>query len=260
MNLDDITPLILTWNEAPNIGRTLAGLRWAKRVVILDSGSTDETRQIAAGFSNVDWQHRTFDNHAAQCNYALDHLVSDSPWVLSMDADYQVTAAVVTELAAMPVTDEVSGVRARFTYCMDGRPLRGGLYPPRVVLYRPSRAHYVQEGHTQIVQISGNVLDLASKLLHDDRKPVARFMRNQRRYSALEARWLSSKRWKDLRWSGRARRLLVVAPWLAPMMVLLVRGGILDGRAGFRYAAERGYAETMVAWELIKRMASGSKA
>ena len=260
MNLDDITPLILTWNEAPNIGRTLAGLRWAKRVVILDSGSTDETRRIAAGFSNVDWHHRAFDNHAAQCNYALDNLLSDCPWVLSMDADYQVTEAVVTELASLSIRAEVSGVRARFIYCMDGRPLRGGLYPPRVVLYRPSRAHYVQEGHTQIVQISGDVLDLASKLLHDDRKPVASFMRNQRRYAALEARWLWARPWLDLRWSDRARRMLVVAPWLAPMMVLLVRGGILDGRAGLRYAAERGYAETMVAWELIKRMVSRSKA
>lgn len=254
MNLDEITPLILTWNEAANIERTLDGLRWAKRVVVLDSGSSDDTRAIATRFPNVDWHHRDFDSHSAQCNYALSELLADAPWVLSMDADYRVSPALVEELAGLPVDEEVVGARAGFIYCVNGVPLRGGLYPPRVVLYRPGSARYGQDGHAHKLRIQGKLLQLRNRLLHDDRKPVQYFLRNQRRYAALEARWLWSQRWFDLGWSGRARRLLVIAPWLVPLIVLVVRGGLLDGRAGLRYALERGWAESLLAWELGKRM------
>lgn len=258
MNLEEITPLILTFNEQENIGRTLSGLTWAKRVIVLDSGSTDRTFEIAHEFPNVDWQYRAFDNHAGQCNYALEELADECPWILSMDADYQVPREFAGELTALQLADDVSGGRAKFIYCVNGRPLRGGLYPERVVLYRPSRARYIQEGHAHLLQIHGRVVDLKSRLLHDDRKPMKSFVSNQRRYAALEARWLCSKAWLELRWSDRARRLMFVAPWLAPLMVLVVRGGLLDGLSGLRYAAERAFAEAMVSWELIKLMASRS--
>ena len=64
--LSDITPVILTYNEEPNLGRTLESLRWAPRVVVVDSGSTDATRAIAERFSNVAWFERRFDDFARQ--------------------------------------------------------------------------------------------------------------------------------------------------------------------------------------------------
>lgn len=258
MNLADIVPVVLTWNEAPNIARTLEGLRWARRVVVLDSGSTDGTEHLARAFPNVDWHVRAFDDHAAQCNHALDHLVGDAPWVLYLDADYGVTPAFAAELAALQPGPEVAGGRAGFRYCVGGTPLRGALYPPRIVLFRRDRGRYVQEGHAQDLKLDGEVVELRTPLLHDDRKSWARFMANQRRYAVLEADWLRSRPWSQLRWADRARRLVVVAPWLAPL-VALARGAVFDGLAGWRYARERAVAEWLIARELARSSLKGNR-
>jgi glycosyltransferase involved in cell wall biosynthesis len=74
MNLDLITPLILTYNEAPNIDRTLRPLSWAKEVIVIDSGSTDETLAICKKFQNVRIVIRPFDNHTAQWNFGLQQV------------------------------------------------------------------------------------------------------------------------------------------------------------------------------------------
>ena len=71
--LEQITPIILTYNEAPNIRRTLDSLRWAERVVVVDSGSTDGTEGSPRAFRNVDWYVRNFDSFKAQCEYAIHH-------------------------------------------------------------------------------------------------------------------------------------------------------------------------------------------
>ena len=68
----NITPVILTYNEEPNIGPTLASLEWASRVVVVDSGSTDRTAEIARSFPNAAWYVRSFDSHRAQWSYAID--------------------------------------------------------------------------------------------------------------------------------------------------------------------------------------------
>ena len=69
-----ITPLILTFNEAPNIERTLARLTWAARIVVVDSFSTDETQAICQRFPQVDFIPRTFESFAAQCNFGLSQI------------------------------------------------------------------------------------------------------------------------------------------------------------------------------------------
>ena len=257
MSPGEALPVVLTLDEAPNIARTLDALRWAPRVVVLDSGSNDATEAIARGFPNVDFRVRAFDSHAAQCNHALDELSGDAVWLLFLDADYVLTPGLVEELQSLAPPEGVAGYRAAFRYCIDGRPLRGALYPPRVVLFRRGAGRFVQRGHAQVLELSGEVRDLAQPILHDDRKSWPRFLANQRRYAALEARWLASQPLAALRWPQRARRLLVVAPWLAPLLAL-ARGAALDGRAGWRYAWERCVAESLIARELLAR-AMGSR-
>ncbi len=257
--LELITPIILTYNESANLGRTLACLNWAKRVIVLDSGSSDETEKIARSFVNVDWRVRTFDSHAAQCNFALEQFAAKIPWVLFIDADYQVTAESVQEIGLLRPEQPVSGYEVEFIYCVDGKPLAGALYPRRTVLFRPERGRYEQQGHTQRLQLEGQVELLEEKFLHDDRKPAARFLQNQQRYAVLEARWLWMRPLRHMRWTDRARRMVIIAPWLAPAVALIWRGGIRDGWRGLRYAGERAVAETLVAWELLKLMLSRSK-
>src|SRR5439155_17438807 len=67
-----VTPVVLTFNEAANIGRVLRSLAWAPDVFIVDSGSMDGTREITEGFRNVRWRVRPFDNHRAQWEFAVE--------------------------------------------------------------------------------------------------------------------------------------------------------------------------------------------
>jgi glycosyltransferase involved in cell wall biosynthesis len=94
---DQITPLIIAYNEAPNIARTLGKLSWAKRIVVIDSGSTDETLDMLRRFPQVDVIGHPFSDFASQCNFGLT--LVDTPWVLSLDADYELSDALVEEFA-----------------------------------------------------------------------------------------------------------------------------------------------------------------
>jgi glycosyltransferase involved in cell wall biosynthesis len=82
----EITPLLLTFNERENIVRTLERLSWAHSILVIDSGSTDETCELARTNPRVRIVHRPFTSFADQCNFGLTQI--STPWVLSMDADY----------------------------------------------------------------------------------------------------------------------------------------------------------------------------
>src|SRR5262245_16448781 len=97
--LDQITVLILTFNEAPNIRRTLEKLTWAKEILIVDSFSTDETLEIAKTFSQTRVVQRKFDTFAGQCNFGLGQVKTE--WVLSLDADYVLSDDLNRELARL---------------------------------------------------------------------------------------------------------------------------------------------------------------
>lgn len=246
----DITALILTYNEEANLGRVLARLAWCERVVVLDSYSTDRTLDIARSYANVDVRQRAFDSFAQQCNHGLS--LVETEWVLSLDADYVLTPAIVGEIARLTDDPAVAGYRASFQYLVQGRPLRGTLYPPRTVLYRTDCATYHQDGHAHRVEVDGVVRSLTHVIQHDDRKPLSAWLDAQRRYAAQEAAKLRATPPDQLGRNDRLRLKGVFAPVLAPIYALVVRGGLLDGRAGWLYALQRAYAEILLALHLLE--------
>jgi glycosyltransferase involved in cell wall biosynthesis len=254
--LDQITPLILTYNEAPNIARVLQGLSWANEVVVVDSFSTDDTRKIAASFPNVRIVQRMFDSHKTQWEFGLRETQIKTEWVLALDADYIVTADLINEMRELQ-TDSVVGYRARFVYCISGKPLRSGIYPPVTVLYRRSAANYIQDGHTQRVSLEGRVEDLRAPLLHDDRKPLRRWLQSQARYAKLEVEKLRVMNPAKLGLVDRVRCWPFVAPPVALFYCLIIRGGVRDGWQGFYYAFQRGTAELMLSLYWIKSVYPG---
>lgn len=243
-----ITALVLTYNEEANLGRVLGRLGWCDRVLVLDSYSTDRTLEIAGSFENVDVEQRAFDSFAGQCNYGLG--LVETEWTLSLDADYVLTPGVVEEIAGLADDPAVAGYRAPFQYLVHGRPLRGTLYPPRTVLYRTRRARYDQDGHAHRVEVDGAVRDLVHVIQHDDRKPLGSWLDAQRRYAVQEAAKLRAAPPGTLGRNDRLRLGGRLAPVLAPLYALLVKGGILDGRAGWTYALQRAYAEILLALHL----------
>ncbi|MGE0153707.1 MAG: glycosyltransferase family 2 protein [Reyranellaceae bacterium] len=252
MNLADITPLILTCDEGANIGRTLQGLAWARRIVVVDSGSTDDTLEIVGRDPRAQVFQRRFDSHAAQWNFGLQGTGIDSEWVLALDADYGVDDAFVAELRALAPDSQTAGYRAAFAYCIDGAPLRASLYPPVTVLFRRAAGRYVQDGHTQRLEVSGAVAALSAKLRHDDRKPLQHWLRSQARYMALEADKLRARPWSALDTIDRLRRLRIVAPPAVFFYCLLGKGLIFDGRAGLFYALQRATAEMVLSLTLLR--------
>jgi len=243
--------MILTFNEEANIERTLQKLSWARRILIVDSGSTDRTLEIAQRYAQVTVIHRQFDTFARQCNFGLTQIQTD--WVLSMDADYVLSDDLVSEIASLRPDNKTRGYWASFVYQIFGRSLRATVYPRRAVLYRKSSATYVDEGHAHRVQIDGEVATLAYPIFHDDRKPISHWFSSQARYAALEATYLLGREQSSLIAVDRLRLLIIPAPMLMFFYVLFVKRCLFDGWPGWYYALQRVCAETMLSIELLDR-------
>ena len=255
----DLTPVILTYNEAPNIARVLARLTWATEVVVIDSGSTDSTLQLLASFANVRVVHRLFDSHAQQWSFAVHETGIATRWILALDADYLLTPELQAELPALLACEEVAGYRIPFRYCVQGQPLRGTLYPPVVALYQRAGARYVQDGHTQRLQLDGDIRDCSAFMLHDDRKPLSHWLWAQDRYARLEADLLLTTPWRELRLPDRLRTIPMLAPIVVFFYCLLAKRGILDGRAGLFYAMHRLTAELIIQLKFFERRWLGAQ-
>jgi glycosyltransferase involved in cell wall biosynthesis len=256
--LDKVSVLILTYNEAANIRRTLDALSRFSDVVVLDSGSNDNTIKILGGYSNVRYLTRPFDTHVAQWNYGLTSCGISRPWILALDADYILSSALVGEIASLSPGTSISGYRIAFRYCVCGRPLSAALYPPVTALYRRERAHYIQEGHTQRVLVDGTVASLKGFIDHDDRKPLSRWFESQQTYAKLEADHLFRTPPARLRRIDKLRLMAWPSPILVFFYTLLAKGCILDGWPGWFYVLQRTLAETMIAIELVDRRLRGS--
>jgi glycosyltransferase involved in cell wall biosynthesis len=249
--LENITPIILTYNEAPNIGRTLKQLNWARDIVVVDSFSEDETLSILKSFPQVRIFQRKFDNHANQCNFALKEGNIHTEWILSLDADYILTEAILEEMGHLNPDYDIAGYYSKFVYYIFGQPLRSSLYPPRVVLFQKGRASYEQDGHAHRVVGTGKIKNLNSPILHDDRKPFSSWLIAQSRYTSLEAEKLLKSNWTSLSDADKIRKMRVMAPFAVFFYCLFVKGLILDGKPGLYYSFQRMLSELLLSLHLI---------
>jgi glycosyltransferase involved in cell wall biosynthesis len=249
-----ITPVILAYNEAPNLARTLDRLAWAHDIVVLDSFSTDDTVAIAARYPRVRVVQRAFTTQADQWNFALEQTGITTDWVLALDADYVLSDELQAELPTLDLDGTASGYEASFIYCIDGRPLRSGAYPPVTVLFRRGKSHVRQDGHAQRVRVDGRVDRLAGRIFHDDRKRLSHWLSAQSRYARLEAEKLERTPSADLAAIDRLRKWLVVMPPAMFIYCLVVRGGLLDGRAGLFYAIQRAVVEALLSLYRLDRI------
>jgi glycosyltransferase involved in cell wall biosynthesis len=249
--VDQITALVLTHNEEDNIGRTLAALRWVRRILVIDSGSSDRTLEIIRRFPQAEVVTRAFDSFAGQCNFGLS--LVGSRWVLSLDADYVVSDTLFHEIEKLSPTKDIIGFRASFIYRVYGRDLRSTLYPPRTVLYQKDKAKYRDEGHGHRVQIVGTVAHLRAPIYLDDRKPLPRWFANQKKYATLEADYLLQTPRASLGLSDRIRLLAWPAPILVFLYTLIVKRCAFDGWAGWLYVLQRTLAEIVIALEIVDR-------
>jgi glycosyltransferase involved in cell wall biosynthesis len=249
--LDEITPVIITFNEALNIGRTLGKLSWAQEVVVVDSHSTDDTLQIAAGFPNVRIVLHPFVSLADQWNFAVHDTGIKTEWVLRLDADYVLTDELIEELARLKPEHAIGGYRVNFGFSVHGVPLRTSIYPPDYKLFRRTLLSFYQDGHTEKPRFSGARATLKGRIIHDDRKTISRWLWSQDRYMLGELKKLSETPDAQLDRVDRLRKQGVFAPVLIFLYMLFWKRLILDGRAGLYYVFQRTAAEIILALNLL---------
>lgn len=250
-----ISTVILTHNEAANLPRCLASLRWCDDVLVLDSGSSDDSVAIARA-AGARVATRAFDSFAAQRNHAMEHGALRHPWVLHVDADEVVTPALAEELRAIAAGGDsrfpVYRVPSRLIFM--GRWLRhAGMYPAYQVRFgRAAELRFVDHGHgqreTHPIEQVGTLREALDH--HNFSKGVNDWLTRHLRYARAEAAQALAERSAPLRPAElvhadatvrrrAAKRLAQRLPCRAALRfayVYFVRGGFLDGRAGFHYA------------------------
>ncbi len=260
-----ISVVILTLNEAANLPRCLDSVAFSDDVLVLDSGSTDDTVAIAdARGARV--LTRRFDSFAGQRNHAMEHGAFRHRWVLHLDADEVVRPELRAELLAIAAADEsrwpVYRLPSRMIFM--GRWLKhAGMYPAYQVRFgRADALRFVDHGHGQReVQAAHEVGTLQGALDHHNfSKGVHDWFARHLRYAEREAMQMLAERGQPLRvgelLAGDAtvrRRALKRLAARAPMRPTLrffysyvLRGGFLDGRAGYDYARMLGIYQSFI--------------
>lgn len=237
---------ILAKNEARNIGRCLTALsRTGWSVVILDSGSTDETVSIVQRFAFAAVRAYRYSNHCAAYNEITVNLARESRYVLVLDADMIVGEALIDEikqLVLLPIKFEAA--EASILMCVDGLPLRyGSLYPPKACLFATGRAYFEATGHGERLVSGVRLQRFSASLTHDDRKDYTSYLLSQVRYARNLSERATTSQYTFRDWLRTKTPLLVLA---VPFVSYVLKLGFTSGRAGVLYAMDRLIAEAVM--------------
>ncbi|MBV9464450.1 MAG: glycosyltransferase family 2 protein [Verrucomicrobiae bacterium] len=226
-----LTTIIITRNEEANLERCLRGVDWSDEIIIVDSGSTDRTEEIArahrARFFTERWK-----GYAEQKNSAMAKATSD--WILSIDADEELpaeTQATIRRIVAQQ-DEGISGyIFRRKVYYLGRWITHGDWYPDEILrLWKRGHGRFVGKRVHESVLVEGPTRTLQDEILHYS-------------YADLEDQTERSKKYARLWAEGeyeRGRKPNVVDAWFRPAWRLargfLLRAGFLDGWRGWLIA------------------------
>lgn len=192
MTKSGITAIILTKNEEKNLRNCINSiLSLAERIVVVDSGSTDRTIEIAEELGAEIYSH-PFLHYADQFNWALDHTGIDTKWVYRIDADEIVTDSLreeIREECAAHSLDDVNGMLMKHRLFFLGRFLKyGGAYPfIKMTIFKPAYARFDNRAMGEHVVLSeGTYITLKHDCLHHDFKDLTQFIEKHNAYATRE--------------------------------------------------------------------------
>jgi glycosyltransferase involved in cell wall biosynthesis len=249
-----LTVVIPVKNEARNLPACLASLDGVARVLVVDSGSTDDTVAIArrAGVEVVTF--RWPGGFPKKRNWVLETHAFETDWVLFLDADERLTPAFRQALPDALGRGGVAGYWLNYHNHFMGRVLRHGVPQRKLALFRAGAGRYERiddpgwsaldmEVHEHPI-LNGPAGEIAAAIDHEDFRGLHHFIARHNEYSSWEARRfiaLAADRaaWARLTRRQRGKYANLSRWWFAPAYFLftyVLRGGFLDGRAGFTYA------------------------
>ena len=246
-----ISATIITFNEEANIREACESLAWADEVLVIDSGSTDKTRDIAAACGarviKKDWP-----GFAAQKQFAAEQTVHD--WVFSLDADERVSEELKASIARLCKGDETKladGYRLPRRSYYQGRWIKGGGWYPdwQLRLYRKSRGRWSPRQIHESVKMNSDarVEKLSGDILHYSVRDSAHHHRMiGERYAPLAAQQMFAE--------GRRTshfKIATAAP-AAFIRSYFLKGGFRDGLAGISiagFAAHHAFLKNLMLWE-----------
>jgi glycosyltransferase involved in cell wall biosynthesis len=244
---------ILACNEAANLRRTLPSVAWADELILVDSGSTDDTIAIAKEFGAQVFPE-PWKGYGPQMNSAIDKCTSD--WVFSLDADEVMTPELQSEIQALladdnPVNPKFDAYWVPRRNQIFGRWMRhGGQYPDyKLRLFRQGTARLPEDTEPHATpKWSGPKGKLKGDLLHYQYPTVALYVEHMNRYSSASVPLVLRK--------GRSCRGLVefvamttINPVLTFLKNYIFRLGFLDGRQGLLFHL---YHSAYTSWKYAK--------
>jgi glycosyltransferase involved in cell wall biosynthesis len=230
-----VSVTVITKNEAEDLGAALESVAWADELIVVDSGSTDETAAVARRYTDRVIVH-AWPGYAAQKNYAAS--IAGHDWILSLDADERVTPGLAGEIQALLAsTPPHPGYRVpRVTWHL-GRWIRTTDWYPdfQLRLYDRRAGEWTGRFVHESVAVRGRPGSLKGELQHFAYRDIADHLETIDRYTTYAARQMHE--------SGQRAGLLTIAghPPLAFVRNYLVRGGIRDGVPGLVISALNAY-------------------
>jgi glycosyltransferase involved in cell wall biosynthesis len=225
-----ISATIITCNEERNIARAIESLRCCDEILVVDSGSTDRTLEIAEKLGACIIES-PWPGYAKQKNVAAARASND--WIFSLDADEALSEALEAEIWQLKKNGpECDGYTVpRLAQYLGRWILHSGWYPDRKVrLYDRRKASWVGEFVHESVQVNGTVGSLASNLLHHTCDSLSEHLRSMDRYTTLAAQEVVARRQ-----TVGAANLLLEPAWTF-LRTYLFQLGFLDGYEGLTIA------------------------
>lgn len=222
--------ILITQNEAANIDACLQSVAWADEIIVVDSGSTDDTVARCQSYGAKVFTHVDWPGFGRQKNRALDYATQD--WVFSIDADERVTPELRAAIESAMAQPQFSAYRlSRLSnYC--GRFMRhSGWYPDQIVrLFRRGTARFNDALVHETIVIDGQAGLLSGELLHYSYDNLEQVLEKTNRYSTAAAK-MKFEQGKSSSLTGAVLRGL----WTF-FRTYVLRRGFLDGRQGFMVA------------------------
>jgi len=242
--MSSLSATIITLNEEEKLKDCLESIKdLADEIVLVDSGSTDKTLEIAKNF-NAKIFHRKFDNFANQKNFAIDK--ASNEWVLSIDADEIIPASLANEIKNAIISENYDGYFIPRRNFILGSEIKHTRWSPdkHIWLFKKNKSLWVGEVHEE-VKVDGKVGELKNAKMHYQDKTISEFIEGNNFYARLLA--------KDMYKKGK--KFSLVRFFYDPVYEFLLRfiykKGFLDGWRGFVLSLLMAYYQMTVWLKLL---------